>query len=295
MITYTAYSEAGGVKKTTTSVNLARAHADQGLETLVIDIDPQEGSLSYLLDIDDGRNDRDHDNLVRHILDRPTGEFEDLIVEIDEGFDAIPTHDMWASFQDLLEQKRDYEEQMATSESGFEPFAQLQETLADAGIYDTYDVVIVDPQATAGPALFNAIMATQNLVMPVEPSGKGSKSIEGLQMMVRNLEEKVNIEVGVVALVPSGVSDTRTHNSYVDELEDSGFAVPTVIRERASMMQEMWDAHGSAYKVVEEEFVEGEPGERRSRDSEINTLYKYDDLAEYIAEDFDVQLKPEAA
>ena len=49
MLTYTTYSEAGGVGKTTLTANLADAHTQQGRDVLVIDLDPQEGSLTICL------------------------------------------------------------------------------------------------------------------------------------------------------------------------------------------------------------------------------------------------------
>ena len=87
-VAYTVYSEAGGVGKTTLSANLAAAHSRAGEKVLAIDLDPQEGSLSYLTDVERPR--RGDDNLVRHLVGRPKGEFSDLIKTTD-GFDVIPS------------------------------------------------------------------------------------------------------------------------------------------------------------------------------------------------------------
>ncbi len=57
MLTYTTYSEAGGIGKTTLSAHLAAAHARAGRDVLVIDGDPQDGSLSYLFDVADERDE----------------------------------------------------------------------------------------------------------------------------------------------------------------------------------------------------------------------------------------------
>ncbi len=51
MLTYSTYSEAGGVGKTTTAANLAVAHARAGLKPLVVPLDPQDGEL---LDVSHG-------------------------------------------------------------------------------------------------------------------------------------------------------------------------------------------------------------------------------------------------
>jgi len=81
MLAYTIYSEAGGVGKTTLAASLATAHADHGRDVLAIDLDPQQGSLTYLLGVDAPRGDGDADNIGRHLIDRPLGEFDDLVHE----------------------------------------------------------------------------------------------------------------------------------------------------------------------------------------------------------------------
>lgn len=84
-VTYTAYNEAGGMGKTTLAANLGAAHARAGLQVLLVDLDPQNGDLSYLLGVDDDRADASVDSLDRHLVDEPRGPFADLVRE---AFDA---------------------------------------------------------------------------------------------------------------------------------------------------------------------------------------------------------------
>ena len=109
MITAVVYSESGGTYKTTMTANVAVAFERMGLKTLVIDLDPQEGNLTSLFDAGKARSDPDADNLVKHILDMPDGDFDDLIETTDEGIDIIPSHDMLSDFTSNLEQKISYE------------------------------------------------------------------------------------------------------------------------------------------------------------------------------------------
>src|SRR6056297_3206176 len=101
MLTYTVYSEAGGVGKTTISANCAVAHARAGHDVLVIDMDPQDGSLSYLLGVD---------NLVRHLIGRPGGAFDDLVHETEHGVSVVPSHNMLERLTELLLKTADLEE-----------------------------------------------------------------------------------------------------------------------------------------------------------------------------------------
>jgi hypothetical protein len=66
-------------------------------------------------------------------------------------------------------------------------------------------------------------------------------------------------------------------------------------------MDAMWEARGSAFKVVEEQWktferdgeMVSEPGQRRIRDREIETLQKLSELAWFIATDtFDAEVDP---
>lgn len=78
--------------------------------------------LTSLFDVGEHRSDPDADNLVRHILEMPEGNFEDLIETSNEGVDVIPNHDMLRDFTSNLEQKIPYETGMrkptATSSGG---------------------------------------------------------------------------------------------------------------------------------------------------------------------------------
>lgn len=98
MITAVVYSESGGTYKTTMTANIAVALERMGQNTLVLDLDPQEGNLTSLFDVGVNRSDPEADNLVKHILDMLDGDFHDLIETTDEGVDIIPSHDMLGDF-----------------------------------------------------------------------------------------------------------------------------------------------------------------------------------------------------
>lgn len=101
-----------------------------------------------------------------------------------------------------------------------------------------------------------------------------------------NLEDHLGIGVGVVAVVPGNVGQTRANKRYQEQLKAQEWPVPVMIGERESLMNEMWDAQGSAFKVVEQGYVDGVPGERRDRPHEQETLEKYEVLAEHLEMEF---------
>lgn len=289
MLAYTVYSEAGGVGKTTTAANLAHAHAQNDLQTLVIDLDPQEASISYVFGVDDDRDDGEADNLVRHMVGRSKGPFKDLIRGDTgvENVDVIPAHNMLSGLDTAMRRAKETEEQMNPDTEWVEE-EQLYQLLGRNGIHDEYDVIICDPQASEGQGLYNAVMVTRTVLIPVELSGKGSLSIDGLEQLVDGLETNLGIDVGVLGVVPVAFGDTTGQKQHLNTLqEEVDYDVPAVFRKRESLMQEMWDARATAYQVVEEAYKDGEAGTRRVPDREHETLEKYDELATTIEEAFE--------
>lgn len=102
------------------------------------------------------------------------------------------------------------------------------------------------------------------------------------------MSENLGIDVGVASVILSGAGTTSTHRRYIDEMEEE-YGIAATIGERQSMMDEMWDAQGTAFKVVEEGWHNGEQGTRRLRDREVETLETILDIADYIAEEFGVE------
>jgi cellulose biosynthesis protein BcsQ len=304
MITAVIYPESGGTYKTTMTANVAVALERMGLETLVLDLDPQEGNLTSLFDVGERRSDPDADNLVKHVLDMPDGDFRDLIETSEEGVDVVPSHDMLGDFTSNLEQKISYETGMQNmSREEYPRFELLYDLLWEtARLQDEYDAVLIDPNARAEDLLYNAIFALRTLVAPVKPAGKGNLSLDGLDELVGNMERQLDIEIGLSCVVPSGVGQTNAHRQYQQQFEDTeAFATPVTIGNRESLMDAMWEARGSAFKVVEERWktleeddeMVSEPGRRRIRDREIETLRDLYELARFIAtETFDADVDP---
>ncbi len=304
MITAVVYSESGGTYKTTMTANIAVALERMGKNTLVLDLDPQEGNLTSLFDVGEHRSDPEADNLVKHILDMPDGDFDDLIETTAEGVDVIPSHDMLGDFTSNLEQKIAYETGMQNmSREEYPRFELLYELLWDTqNLQEEYDAILIDPNARAEDLLYNAIYALRTLVAPVKPAGKGNLSLDGLDELVGNMERELDIEIGLSCVVPSGVGQTNAHKQYQQQFENTeAFATPVTISDRESLMDAMWEARGSAFKVVEERWktfesdgeMVSEPGRRRIRDREVETLRRLYTLASFVAtETFDTDVDP---
>lgn len=268
MLSYTVYSEAGGVGKSSLAANLAVAHARAGLDVLVVPLDPQDGDLSRLLGVDEGRADRDVDNLVRHLVQSGKGSFDELIRSA-EGVDIVPEHNMLSDLSSHLAREQRKAEELGDA---YNVYAQLQRVLREGGVAEEYDVLICDPPATESDHLYNAIYATRNLVLPVEPSAKGRASVDGLEELASNFADQMGIEVGVLAAVPNGFKRTNDQAELIEEIE---FPTPEVLPDRTSLMEGCWKRQCSAFEFVREH-------RDRRREYELETLAQFDRLARYL-------------
>lgn len=272
MLTYTVYAEAGGTGKTTLAGNLAVAHARGGLDVLVIPLDVQDADLSHMFGVDENRADQSVDTLVHHLAGQPRGPFEDLI-ESREGVDIVPEHNLIGSLEPVL---RDHD-----LPSGCQPVAdasvdqtwkQLHRVLVENGVEEEYDVVICDPPATEGVAVYNAFLATRQLVLAVEPTPKGRQSVTGMAQLMNTLSAKLQTPISVAGAIPVRFRGTNLHEQTLEELSYSSL---TRIRERSSLFDGAWDAQCSAFQFVHEE-------RSRVRDYERETLAKLDRAARQI-------------
>lgn len=268
MLSYTVYSEAGGVGKTTLTWNTAVAHARAGLDVLVVPLDPQDGNLSRLAAVDDDRTDSKADSLVRHLVGNPRDSFDELL-RTAEGVDIVPEHNTLSDLQDHLRREKQKAEDFGDA---FNIYAQLRRVLVKNDVPSTYDVLICDPPATESIHLYNAIYATRNLLIPLEPSAKGEASVQGLEELATNFADQLEIDVGVLGAVPIGYKDTADQREM---LETVPFEVPEVIGDRTSLMEGCWKQQCSAFEYVRE---------YRSprRDYELETLAKFDEIARFL-------------
>ena len=279
MISYALWSEAGGVGKTALAVNLAAAHQRHGQKTLLIDLDPQNGGASHHLGVDDQRDDPDIDNIVRHLIDRPKGDFQRLVREAVHGLHVIPSHNMLDSLETNLQRAQEMEQDMG---GRFVKELQMRHIIQNAGIPEKYDVLIIDPPATGGQHVYNAVSATGNIVIPLELSPKGEQSLYGLEDTVSNLEAEISAEIGVIAVVPNKVRRTRMRDKYEKALEELSYPIsPVKIAVREAMLNGAWDEQTTAYEYVRQ---------HKRPDRERETLEQFDELSRFIAGQFGVQL-----
>ena len=132
----------GGTGKTTSAAILAQAAASRALQVLAIDLDPQ-GNLSFALGANPAAETGTAYNLL---MGRPAAE---CIHTTAQGLDIIPA-----------------DRDLAAITSGTGSARRLREALRP--VREWYDLIIIDTPPTAGELQYNALMAADGLIIPLQ-------------------------------------------------------------------------------------------------------------------------------
>jgi len=183
-------NQKGGVGKTTTTINLGAALAEQGRRVLLVDLDPQ-GALSVGLGISPLQLERTIYNLL---VERDIT-LADVLLETEiEGLDLLPSNiDLSAAEVQLVNE-------VAREQT-------LQRVLRPA--LKDYDIVLMDCQPSLGLLTVNALTAADSVLIPLECEYFALRGVALLVQTIEKVRERLNPDLEIEGVLAT-MYDART-------------------------------------------------------------------------------------
>jgi len=193
-------NQKGGVAKTTTTLNLGVAFAEQGYRVLLIDLDPQ-GNLTMSQGLDPDTIEQSMFDVLVHRLP-----LEQVIVTREADI-AVSSIDLAGADMAL------------SSQIGRE--RALEKALAP--IKDRYDFIFVDTPPSLGLLTINAFVAATGVIVPVQTEYLSLRGLVQLENTLAMVRENLNPRVGIVGIVPTMYDKRLTHSREADEILRENF------------------------------------------------------------------------
>jgi chromosome partitioning protein len=179
-------NQKGGVAKTTTTLNLAAAFAEQGHRVLCVDMDPQ-GNLTMSQGIDpDTLETSMYDVLVNDLSIREVIRRR----EIDVACASIDLAGAEIAMSTKIGRERSLEKALRA-------------------VSEDYDWMFVDTPPSLGLLTVNALTAADQVIVPVQCEYLSMRGLLQLQNTLAMIRENLNPDVQIAGILPTMV-DTRT-------------------------------------------------------------------------------------
>ena len=183
-------NQKGGVGKTTTTINLGAALAEQGRRVLLVDFDPQ-GALSVGL----GIQPHDIDYTVYNLLMERDVAPHDVLHKTDvDGMDLLPSNiDLsGAEVQLVHEVGREYV-----------LGGVLQPVMSE------YDMIMIDCQPSLGLLTINALACADSVIIPLECEYFAMRGVALLMETIDKVSRRLNTKLTIDGLLAT-MYDSRT-------------------------------------------------------------------------------------
>jgi chromosome partitioning protein len=193
-------NQKGGVAKTTTTLNLAAAFAEEGHRVLCVDLDPQ-GNLTMSQGVNPDALEQSMFDVLVH--DLPIREIV-RTREIDVACSSIDLAGAEIAMSTKIGRERSLEKALRP-------------------VRGDYDFICIDTPPSLGLLTINALTAADKVIVPVQCEYLSMRGLIQLQNTLAMIRENLNPNVDIAGILPTMV-DTRTlHAKEAIEILEENF------------------------------------------------------------------------
>jgi chromosome partitioning protein len=189
-------NQKGGCGKTTTAINLSSSLSLKGQKVLLIDFDPQ-AHATMGLNVKPGELEKSIYDVVTPNKDEPLA-IEDILWSIRENFDLAPSNIILSAFEQELSGLEGRENRLLQAIQPLE---------------GKYDYIVIDCPPSIGHLSFNALRASEEVIIPIDMSLFSLRGVSKLLEIIILLKDKIGHDIRSRALIT--MFDRRTRYSRI--------------------------------------------------------------------------------
>jgi len=235
-------NQKGGCGKTTTAINLSACLANKGRKVLLIDMDPQGHSALGLNINTDELNKTVYDALW--VSTSSKTRLDEVILEVGTNFHIAPSNISLSTFDQHLSMVRGRE-------------TRLKEAIDN--LYQTYDYIIIDCPPSLGLLTFNSLLASTEVIVPIEMSLFSLHGIIKLMEILDLVRERTGHEIKITVIPTMYDSRTRIskevlkdiRNNFKDSIFKTVINLNVKLKEAASFGKSILDYQKKARGVID--------------------------------------------
>jgi chromosome partitioning protein len=193
-------NQKGGVAKTTTTLNLGVALAEQDLKVLLVDLDPQ-GNLTMSQGLNPDTIERSMFDVLVHRLP-----IQEVIhhTEVDLAVSSIDLAGAELALSSMIGRERALEKAIAL-------------------VRDGYDYVLIDTPPSLGLLTINALVASNGVIVPVQCEYLSLRGLVQLENTLSMIRENLNPDVGIEGILPTMYDSRTLHSREAVEILQENF------------------------------------------------------------------------